>query len=327
MAAASPERFVPAEDMPTEIVVHAPAKLNLSLGVVARRPDGFHEIDSLMVAVTLHDTLRVRPRPEGEGIVLRVWFDGRLASPAGRSLARDVPDDDRNLVVRAARALAEATGVRRGLAIDLVKRVPAQAGLGGGSSDAAAVLHAAVEAWQLDVDHALVSSIAAGIGSDVPWFLTGGAGIARGRGERIEPVTGIPAWPVVIAVPAGGLSTAAVYAGCVPEPTTEGRSAVLAKRLAEGSFQEALPLMHNTLQAAAVAASPEVARLLAAMQAAGAVRPLVTGSGSGCFALARTSSEARAIAARLDVQGWPGVFSGRFQPVSGSVDQSEGDCG
>lgn len=306
----------PGEIVPAEILVDAPAKLNLTLGVVARRADGFHEIDSLMVAVTLHDTLQVRARPEGQGITLRVRFDGRLASEAGRPLARDVPDDDRNLVVRAARALAAATGVSRGLEIDLVKRVPSQAGLGGGSSDAAAVLRAAAEAWRLEVDHELLASIAAGIGSDVPWFLTGGAGIARGRGERIEPVSGIPAWPVVIAVPAGGLSTATVYAGCVPEPHAAGGSARLAAVLAAGRFDEAVRLMHNTLQAAAVAASPEVARLLVAMQEAGAERPLVTGSGSGCFTLARTASEAEAIAARLDAEGWPGVFSGHFQPIS-----------
>ena len=113
----------------SSVEIEAPAKLNLSLGVVARREDGFHEIDSLMVAVTLSDTLVVRDRQEAAGsqaspFQLRVRFGGRLATAEGAALARDVPDDDRNLAVRAAQALAAAAGLDRGLEIDLVKRIP-----------------------------------------------------------------------------------------------------------------------------------------------------------------------------------------------------------
>jgi len=296
------------------VEIEAPAKLNLSLGVVARREDGFHEIDSLMVAVTLCDTLRVRSRDDGQ-CSLRVQFGGRLASEAGQPLARDVPEDDRNLAVRAAKALAAAAGIAGGLDVELVKRIPSQAGLGGGSSDAAAVLLAASRVWGLSLSHAELVDIAAGLGSDVPWFLTGGGGIATGRGEQIEPVSGLPAWPVVIAVPAEGLSTAAVYAGCTPEPEQVGRSHDLARVMRAGQFAEAVSLMHNTLQAAAEAASPAVRQLLESMQKAGAYRPRVTGSGSGCFAVARTAAEAHAIAARLAAEGWPGVFSGQIAPL------------
>lgn len=299
----------------TRIVeIEAPAKLNLSLGVVARRADGFHEIDSLMVAVTLCDTLRVQPRDDGM-CSLRVRFGGRLASEAGRPLARDVPEDDRNLALRAAKALARAAGIEGGLDIDLVKRIPSQAGLGGGSSDAAAVLLAASRVWGLNLGHQHLVEIAAGLGSDVPWFLTAGGGIATGRGEHIEPVTGLPDWPVVIAVPAEGLSTAAVYAGCTPEPEQAGRSHRLATVMRAGHMAEAIELMHNSLQAAAEAASPAVRRLLHAMQAAGAHRPLVTGSGSGCFAVARTVGEAAEIGGRLAAEGWPGVFCGQIAPL------------
>ncbi|MGA0038523.1 MAG: 4-(cytidine 5'-diphospho)-2-C-methyl-D-erythritol kinase [Pirellulales bacterium] len=296
------------------VEIDAPAKLNLSLGVVARRADGFHEIDSLMVAVTLCDTLQLSPRPDAE-FRLRVTFGGRLATPEGQALARDVPEDDRNLAVRAAKALARTAGVTRGLDIGLVKRIPSQAGLGGGSSDAAAVLLAASRVWGLELGHRRLVEIAAELGSDVPWFLTSGGGIATGRGERIEPVSGLPDWPVVIAVPAEGLSTAAVYGGCTPEPDQVGRSMKLAGTMRLGRFEESLELMHNTLQAAAVAASPTVERLLLSMKTAGAVRPMVTGSGSGCFALTPSEEEALAIANTLSAEGWPGVFCGRLAPV------------
>lgn len=300
-----------AEMPPVEI--DAPAKLNLSLGVVARREDGFHEIESLMVGVTLSDTLRLTACEDAE-CRLRVRFGGRLATPAGQPLARDVPADDRNLAVRAAQALAAAAGIERGLDIELVKRIPSQAGLGGGSSDAAAVLIAASRVWGLTLSRRELVEIAAGLGSDVPWFLTAGGGIATGRGEQIEPVPGLPAWPVVIAVPAAGLSTAAVYGGCVPEPGERGRSRQLARLMIAGDFDGAVDLMHNTLQAAAVAASPTVERLLAAMCAAGASRAMVTGSGSGCFAFTRTPAEATSLAERLSAEGWPGVFCGQLAP-------------
>jgi 4-diphosphocytidyl-2-C-methyl-D-erythritol kinase len=299
---------------PPLVEIDAPAKLNLSLGVIARRDDGFHAIDSLMVAVSLCDSLQIRPRSDGQ-ISLRVRFGGRLASAAGKPLARDVPEDDHNLAVRAARALAEATGVTAGLDIELVKRIPSQAGLGGGSSDAAAVLVAACRAWGMELGLAELSEIAARLGSDVPWFLTAGGGIATGRGEFIEPVQGLPAWPVVIAVPAEGLSTAAVYGGCTPEPDQAGCSHQLAEVMRGGQWSRAVGLMHNSLQAAAEAASPAVRRLLMAMRKAGATRPLVTGSGSGCFALARTAAEATAISARLSAEGWPGVFSSQIAPL------------
>lgn len=311
MAAARVSSGSPAEPL---VEIDAPAKLNLSLGVVARRDDGFHEIDSLMVAVSLCDTLQLRPRDDGQ-VSLRVRFGGRLASAAGRPLARDVPDDDRNLAVRAAKALAAAAGVTAGLDIDLVKRIPSQAGLGGGSSDAAAVLIAACRVWGITVGLAELVEIAASLGSDIPWFLTGGGGIATGRGEHILPQAGLPAWPVVIAVPAEGLSTAAVYRGCTPEPEQTGRSRELAAAMLAEQWGRAVSLMHNTLHAAAVAASPTVARLLAAMQHAGCFRPLVTGSGSGCCALARTEAEATAIATRLSAEGWPGVFACRIAPA------------
>jgi len=304
-----------------EVSRAAPAKLNLSLAVLARRADGFHDIESLMVPVTLHDSVTVRVSAE-PGIRLRVRFGGRLARPAGAALAHDVPTDRSNLVVRAAEALAVAAGLAPaadapcvpGLEIELVKRIPSGSGLGGGSSDAAAVLLAAAQAWGLDRSPAALAAIGAGIGSDVPMFFAGGAVVAAGRGERIEPVAGIPALHAVIARPLIGLSTAAVYARCTPDASLRDAAGRLAAALAAGRLQAALPLMHNSLQQPARTMCPEVDRLLRDFARAGAVRPLLTGSGSACFALVRSPVEARRLAARLQIAGWPGVFAVRLLP-------------
>ncbi len=295
------------------VAVRAPAKLNLSLQVLARRPDGFHEIESLMVPVTLHDRLRLWLKPEG-GFSLRVRFCGRLARGQGRPLARDVPADDRNLVLRAVRLLAERAGVTAGLAIELAKEIPSGAGLAGGSSDAAAAMRAAARLWGLDWSAERLANLAAEIGSDIPWFFARSAGLVAGRGERILPVTGIRPLPVVIACPAEGLSTAAVYAACQPDTSRGAAAASLASALAAGRMRQALPLMHNMLEPPARRLAPVVDRLLEAMARAGAVRPLLTGSGSACFSLCRSSTEARQLAGRLDAAGWPGVFQSRLVP-------------
>lgn len=299
-------------------VVRAPAKLNLSLAVLARRADGYHELESLMVPVTLHDTLRVRAAA-APGIRLAVRFGGRLATRAGASLARDVPADATNLGVRAAVTLARDAGLARdgavpGLEIELVKRIPSGSGLGGGSSDAAAVLLGAARAWGIDVPRDRLAAIGATIGSDVPVFFAGGAAIVRGRGERVEPVPGIPALHAVIARPDEGLSTAAVYARCTPDAGLRGGADRLARALAAGRFRRAMALMHNSLEPPARELCPAVDRLLADFARSGAPRPLLTGSGSAVFALVRTATEARRLAARLAIAGWPGVFPVRLVP-------------
>ncbi|MEY3206064.1 MAG: 4-diphosphocytidyl-2-C-methyl-D-erythritol kinase [Planctomycetota bacterium] len=295
------------------LTVRAAAKLNLSLAVLARRPDGYHEIESLMVPVSLHDTLVVRAT-ETPGISLRVRYAGALATADGSVLAGDVPTDGRNLVVRAAEALAAEAGVTQGLDIELAKEIPAGSGLGGGSSDAAAVLMAAARVWGLDWSPAQLAAVGARIGSDVPWFFAGGPAIASGRGEVLDSVADIPPLPAVIVRPTAGLSTAAVYGQCTPDPARRGDAARLATALAHGDGRAAT-LMHNALEAPARALCPDVDQLLDALARAGAAAPRLTGSGSACFALARTVTEARGIAARLEAQRrpdgsrlWPGVF-------------------
>lgn len=304
------------------LTVAAPAKLNLSLAVLARRPDGFHEIESLMVSVSLADTLRVRRRAE-PGVGLRVSFAGELAAGPSAVLARDVPADDTNLVVRAAQALAREAGVAGGLEVELVKRIPSGAGLGGGSSDGAAVIDAAARLWSLDWPRERLAALGATIGSDVPWFFARSAAIASGRGERIEAVADLPPLCAVIACPAAGLSTAAVYGRCVPDASRRGDAHRLAAALRAGGLAAGRPLMHNTLEAAARLVSPAVDRLLVALERAGAIEPRMTGSGSACFAVTTTRAEAEAVAAGLkNQQGsaertWAGIFVVELMPPVG----------
>lgn len=299
------------------IEVSAPAKVNLSLSVLSRRADGFHEIESLMAPVSLADSLVVRAT-DGPDCRLSVRFGGRLAGAAGGVLRRDVPADGTNLVVRAVRLLGQEAGIDRGLDIELVKRIPSGAGLGGGSSDAAAALRAAARLWGLHWPAERLAEIGARLGSDIPWFFAGGAAIVSGRGERVGPVVCMPPLHGVIASPAAGLSTAAVYRTCVPDAARAGVSSRLAEALARQDLAAALGLLHNDLEPPARTLCGDIDRLLGALGAAGALRPMLTGSGSACFALARTLAEARAVASRIDAAGWPGVFVVRVGTMAGS---------
>jgi 4-diphosphocytidyl-2-C-methyl-D-erythritol kinase len=291
------------------VTIHAPAKLNLSLAVTERRADGYHDIESLMVPVTLHDTLHVTPTAE-PGISLRVRWGGKLARLAP-AFSGDVPAGPSNLVVRAAEALAREAGVDRGLEIDLLKQIPAGAGLGGGSSDAAALLQAAADAWQIDWPVERLAALGATLGSDIPWFFAGGPAVVSGRGDQVRQVEGIPPLPAVIVKPAVSLSTAAVYGECRPDASRRGDADLLAVAMRRG-LRGTIPLLHNALESPARAVAPEVNRLLDDLRRAGGLHPMLTGSGSACFTLARTVVEARRVAARMEALGWPAVFPVRI---------------
>jgi len=191
----------------TRIEIWTPAKLNLFLEVLSRRDDGFHEIETLMTPVSLFDTLRLS-LSDDRGIDLQCrWSTAGVEGSA----AGDLPAREENLVYRALIRLRQRSGVDRGLQVQLVKRIPSASGLGGGSSDAAAALVGANLLWELNWSADRLSSVAAELGSDIPFFLAGGAAVCRGRGERVEPVWAGPPQSVVLVRPPQGLSTAAVY--------------------------------------------------------------------------------------------------------------------
>jgi 4-diphosphocytidyl-2-C-methyl-D-erythritol kinase len=301
--------------MPTATATAAAyAKLNLSLAVLERRPDGFHGIESLMVGVSLADSLQLRQSIK-PGVRLTVRYAGLLADLRAARLGRDVPSDATNLVVRSVEALAREAGIEPALDIDLVKEIPSGAGLGGGSSDAAAAIQAAARLWNLKWSADRLAALGGTLGSDIPWFFAGGPAIARGRGEVIEPVSELMPLAAVIAMPPLGLSTPAVYRACLPDPARAGEAAQLAAALAAKDLPAACPLMHNALEAPARGLCSELDRLLADIGHAGGIAPRLTGSGSACFTLCHSLAEARNIAARLtaledvDQPRWPAVWA------------------
>ncbi len=176
--------------------VPAPAKLNLFLHVTGRRPDGYHLLDSVFMLIDWVDTLHFEIRPPGE--------------PSREDLGQSLPADD--LCLRAARALRQATGCMQGVHIAIDKRIPAQAGMGGGSSDAATCLLALNQLWQLRLGRAALEAIGLSLGADVPFFLRGRNARVRGVGEQITPVA-LPAGRFVVVKPQQGLETGPVFAG------------------------------------------------------------------------------------------------------------------
>ncbi|HUG90022.1 MAG TPA: 4-(cytidine 5'-diphospho)-2-C-methyl-D-erythritol kinase [Planctomycetaceae bacterium] len=281
------------------LVVQTPAKLNLFLEVLGKRPDGYHELETLMAAVGWYDTLRLT-EADSDRVEFRVRLAGRWHSAAGSG---DVPGGEDNLVLRAARLLQGETGVRRGARLELWKRIPPASGLAGGSSDAAAALAGLNRVWRLGLSREALVELAARLGSDVPFFLAGSpVVICRGRGERLEPLA-VPAnvW-FVIGRPASGLSTAEVYRHCRPaeHPRTVVR---FAESLQRGRLAESAAALHNALEAPATRLNTEVATLTHWFRRQPVAGHQMSGSGTACFAVCRTCRQARRTAVRLAATG------------------------
>lgn len=287
-------------------VVWAPAKLNLFFEVLARRNDGYHEIETLMVPINLFDTLSAWSDSSGQ---MRLDCRWAACDTGGDSLGT-LPEEHENLAMRAAQLLRERADVTAGIGMRLVKRIPAAAGLGGGSSDAAAALLAANHVWRLGWSRAALAELAAELGSDVPFFVTGRAAIGRGRGERLEPVGPIVPLHFVVVRPPEGLSTRDVYAAC--DVAGQPRSvAPLAEALRAGDTRDLQQLVHNQLAAPAEALSPWVGRVRRAVAEQGCLVDQMTGSGTAYFGICRHAQHARRVAGRLQARGLGRVYSAR----------------
>lgn len=252
-----------------------------------------------MASVRLFDTLRLRAAPEDETSSLRVLGSGSAGVPVDRS----------NLVLRAIDLLQTSAGVETGVRAALVKRIPNQAGLGGGSSDAAAALVAADRVWGLGWSVGRLAAIAAQIGSDVPFFVhrlmkaNAWAALATGRGERIQTFSPRGGLPVVIVKPDAGLSTAGVYGACqsgdqASEGSGNGCEATLSA-LNAGRWQDLRRGMRNHLQAAAQRVAPWLQQISERFEACGCAVHQLSGSGSAYFGLVGSFREAERVAARL----------------------------
>ncbi len=283
-----------------ELVIQAPAKLNLFFEVLGKRNDGYHEIETLMCPIDLYDTLHFQDAPDG---VLH-FRCRRVIKPGGTpgSGSQDVPDGPENLVVRAMELVRRRAGVSKGARILLVKRIPAAAGLGGGSSDAAAALVAANAAWRLHRTREELARWAAELGSDVPFFLAGGPAICRGRGERVEPFELPLGLHFVVVAPPDGLLTAAVYGRCRPADRPRPIRPLL-ESLRRGEWNRAGKELWNRLQPAAEELSPWIDRLRKEFDRHECLGHGMSGSGSAYFGLFRHARHALRGARCLTARG------------------------
>ncbi|WP_417381368.1 4-(cytidine 5'-diphospho)-2-C-methyl-D-erythritol kinase [Gimesia sp.] len=282
---------------PGALTVHAPAKLNLFLSIDDKRTDGFHEITSLMLSVGIYDTLVFTEEPSTE-VELRVAEANSLLTP--RNKRQRIPGGEENLVVRAIRLIQEQTGHRQGIRIELIKRIPAEAGLGGGSSDAAAALFAANKLWRLGLSISELCEIAAKLGSDIPFFLTAShSAICRGRGEIIEPVSVPQCLHFVVVRPQSGLSTAEVYRHCRVGSHSKNQAEQLVSKLASGQFHALSSLMLNDLQAPAEKLNSDILILKDYFSKQSVLGHMMSGSGTAYFGVCQNRAQASQIAARL----------------------------
>jgi len=268
----------------------ARAKVNLWLQVVGRRADGYHLLDSLVAFTDLADEIEVAP---GSGLSLEI------AGPVAASLEGDAD----NLVLKAARLLADRAGVSPRAAIRLIKRIPVAAGLGGGSADAAATLLALVDLWRVAMPPEELFDLAATLGADVPMCLAGRPALASGIGERLAPAPALPACAFLLVNPGIALPTPAVFAA------RQGSSSTV-RPIGEGwrdlgSLAEDLGRRGNDLAAAAISLQPEIAGVLDRLRRSDAVvHVAMSGSGATCFGLYGTIEDAQRAASRLPAAWW-----------------------
>lgn len=277
------------------VTVRVPAKVNVQLAVGGARPDGFHDLANVFLAVGLYDEVTVTPSDS-----LRVTCSGQDAG--------QVPLDRTNLAARAAIALAARHGLSPDVHIHIAKDIPVAGGMAGGSADGAGALLACDTLWGTRSSADELLEICAGLGSDVPFSLVGGAALGTGRGENLTPLDVGGTFHWVFAVADGGLSTPAVYgefdrltAGTeVPPPAA---SAVLLDALRTGDATALAGALANDLQPAALSLRPSLAATLTAGTAAGALAGLVSGSGPTTAFLTKDAEAAESVAAALITSG------------------------
>ncbi|MGW0206687.1 4-(cytidine 5'-diphospho)-2-C-methyl-D-erythritol kinase [Streptomyces sp. NPDC003233] len=293
------------------VTVRVPAKVNVQLAVGAARPDGFHDLANVFLAVGLYDEVTVTPAEE-----LRVTCAGPDAA--------EVPLDRTNLAARAAIALAARRGIEPNVHIHIAKDIPVAGGMAGGSADGAGALLACNTLWGTGASRAELLAICAELGSDVPFSLVGGAALGVGRGERLTALEVGGTFHWVFAMAGRGLSTPAVFREFdrlaqgreIPEPVA---SADLLEALAKGDVEALAASVSNDLQPAALSLFPELADTLEAGRGAGAPAALVSGSGPTTAFLARDAGAAEKVAAVLRASGTCRSVRTAAGPVAGAT--------
>ncbi|NIK30795.1 4-diphosphocytidyl-2-C-methyl-D-erythritol kinase [Thalassobacillus devorans] len=259
----------------------APAKINLSLDVLYKRDDGFHEVEMVMTTIDLADRITLEALEEDQIII--------------ESESRFVPNDERNLAYRAAKLVKDTYQVEAGVRIFIEKNIPVAAGLAGGSSDAAAVLRGVNRLWKLALNIDELASLGSEIGSDVSFCVYGGTALAKGRGEQIVNLPAPPACWVVLAKPAIGVSTATVYKKYQGEKGEHPNTSSMIEALEIGDFKQLCDNVGNVLESVTLELHPKVRQIKHQMAQAGADAVLMSGSGPTVFSLAHQETRAQRI--------------------------------
>lgn len=264
-----------------QIELHSLAKINLSLDVTGKRPNGYHDVEMVMQTVYLSDTVRLRLRPDG-----RIRLTSNLPF---------LPTDDRNIAVKAVRLLQKECGLSVGADISLHKRIPVAAGLAGGSSNAAAVLFGMNRLLGLGLPRERLARLGTQLGADVPYCLLRGTALARGIGEELTPLPAMPSCTVLLAKPPVSVSTKEVYealeqAGTIAHPDTKGMLDAIQSR----DLKRIAGCMGNVLEPVTERKHPVVGQLRQIMLDAGAMGAMMSGSGPTVFGLFDRRQAARA---------------------------------
>jgi len=277
--------------MTATTAVRAHAKINLDLRVLGARADGFHELRTVFQSIALHDRIVCTMR------------EGPFAIECD---APGVPLDRTNLVWRAAEALWRAlrrTGPLRDAVVRIEKRIPVEGGLGGGSADAAATLLALARAWRVPVRPSQLTDLAAMLGADVPFFLSGGTALGLGRGDEIYPLADLPRHWVVLVLPGFGVSTRDAFAW-YDEERRLARSSAHEPQYVPGPWPSRAAQMINDLEAPIARRHPEIDQMKMSLRRAGALAAAMSGSGSTVFGLFQRRTDASTAVDRLSASGW-----------------------
>ncbi len=275
--------------------VMARAKINWTLDVLGKQPDGYHQLDMLLQSVALSDTVYIRP---GDGLSLRLSQGAR------------VPETEDNLVLKAAKALKAAADCPKGADIYLQKNIPIGAGMGGGSADAAAVLGGLNMLWELNLPMEELKRIGLGVGADVPFCLTGGLLRAGGIGEILEPLPCARQFWLVVVQPCRGLGTKKVFTTLEWEKIPQGSrpdTPAAARALEQGDLSALCRAMGNALQPTSEMLRPEIGTAVQALRLQGARQAMMTGSGSAVYGVFSSAMHARSALGALK-RRWPACF-------------------
>lgn len=259
----------------------APAKINLTLDVLYKRPDNFHEVEMIMTTVDLADYIWLKPLQEKE-IVLK-------------TSDHFIPNDQRNLAYQAAELLMTRYQVEMGVEITIDKNIPVAAGLAGGSADAAATLRGLNRVWSLGLTMEELAEIGSEIGSDIPFCVHGGTALAIGRGEKIHHLPAPPNCWVVLAKPAISVSTATIYGNLKLDYVEHPNTVQMQQALAEKDFAKMSETVGNVLESVTLNLYPEVQQLKDQMKRFGADAVLMSGSGPTVFGLVKSEEKAKRI--------------------------------